>query len=277
MKPGRLTYWLKINDSFLKALVHYFGFVVIPILCLRRIPFTNRLSISCATLKMEIESDYQHYNAFSSNSWLSICSPLAFIFVIPVCVAIVRFIKTVSNSENVPKHLIKLQLGRLSFFFGLLITFILLFCTASDFVYVHDVIAMLPLCLGWLVSIPLLHARIVGLNAFIRRWHQNESGDDHSRLLLWKATMFKGQIVCEQLAYGLLAWVFISVDVVCFHAALRRARHIHSRLALSWCGALVVELPLLLFTLACIVVLLATLPILFSYLPPVSPPLSTHG
>lgn len=34
MKPGRLTYWLKINDSFLKALVHYFGFVVIPILCL---------------------------------------------------------------------------------------------------------------------------------------------------------------------------------------------------------------------------------------------------
>ena len=34
MKPGRLSFWLIFIDSFLNALVHYFGFVVIPILCL---------------------------------------------------------------------------------------------------------------------------------------------------------------------------------------------------------------------------------------------------
>ena len=89
--------------------------------------------------------------------------------------------------------------------------------------------------------------------------------------------MFKGQIVFEQLVYGLLAWVFISVDVVCFHAALRRILRIRSPLALPWWSALVIELPLFLFTLVCIITLLATFPILFSYLPPVPPPPSTHG
>lgn len=32
MKPGRISFWLAINNSFIKAIVHYFGFIVFPVL-----------------------------------------------------------------------------------------------------------------------------------------------------------------------------------------------------------------------------------------------------
>lgn len=221
MRPGRLTYWLKIDNSFLKSLVHYFAFVILPILLNTIIPLIHRLGIACIMLQLEIESTYQYYHKFTDSSWWSICAPLLFVFGIPPCVAVIRFIKTVVNVHNVPKHLIKLQFGRVFFFFGLLTTFLLLFCRAVDYAPVNDVLAMIPLCLGWVIAAPCLHARITGLNAFICRWHLNEPGDDHDRLLMWKATMFKGQILLEQLAFFLLTWLFVSIDIACFHSTLR--------------------------------------------------------
>lgn len=34
MRPGRLSYWLAIDDSFLKTVIHYFAFIVVPVLFL---------------------------------------------------------------------------------------------------------------------------------------------------------------------------------------------------------------------------------------------------
>lgn len=163
MKPGRLSYWLEINDSFVKSVIHYFGFAVSPILFFWRIIMMCRLGILYSTIRFEVITRYKYSNAFNADAWKNIFTPITVLVSIPVIIVFFRAIRTMFNLRSIPLHVLLIQVGRCLYFVGLSVTLILLYLIAVGFQMISDVIALLPLLICWIVSIPLMVKRIQGV------------------------------------------------------------------------------------------------------------------
>lgn len=94
---------------------------------------------------------------------MSIFGPLFILLAIPLCIVIARAIRTVAAYRSVPLHVVKMQIGRVLYFFGLAITVILFYCIAIKTIHMSDGVALLPLLLGWILSIPLIIQRVQGV------------------------------------------------------------------------------------------------------------------
>lgn len=164
MKPGRLSYWLEINDSFIKSVVHYFGFAVSPILFSYGTIMIHRLGIVFSTIRFEVVTRYKYSHAFNADAWKNIFTPLTVLVAIPVIIVFFRAIRTMFSRQSIPRHVILIQVGRCVYFVGLSVTLILLYLLAVGFKMISDVIALLPVLVCWIVSIPLMLKRIEGVH-----------------------------------------------------------------------------------------------------------------
>lgn len=106
MKPGRLSYWLAIDDSFMKTIIHYFAFVVFPVL----------VAVILSTVRYELSSEYVVRHSFSASSWATMNTPIAFTLLIPIVIVVTKCIINLVRYNSIPKHLLLLQFGRVSFF-----------------------------------------------------------------------------------------------------------------------------------------------------------------
>ena len=68
------------------------------------------------------------------------------------------------SRQSIPRHVILIQVGRCVYFVGLSVTLILLYLLAVGFKMISDVIALLPVLVCWIVSIPLMLKRIEGVH-----------------------------------------------------------------------------------------------------------------
>ena len=81
--------------------------------------------------------------------------------------------------------------------------------------------------------------------------------------------MLKSQVIAEIVVYTLITWQCIGVAALCFNPQRRISLILLSRLAISLSQMLLYTSPLLLFGFLVLVLLLCTLPILFSFFLPV--------
>lgn len=250
MKPGRLSYWLAIDDSFMKTIIHYFAFVVFPVL----------VAVILSTVRYELSSEYVVRHSFSASSWATMNTPIAFTLLIPIVIVVTKCIINLVRYNSIPKHLLLLQFGRVSFFVCGGLSFLLLFLLSTSSIHIEHTLALCPIMIGWLCSIPLMISRIRGLDRFMHLWHQNRPGETQNRLLMWKATMFKAQVISEMVCYALCTFLVISIVVLCFRLTI----------PCSSLTSLLVISPLLLFSIIVMVVMLASFPILFSFVPPIN-------
>lgn len=172
-------------------------------------------------MSYEISIQYKHHQFFLKSSWLTILTPLLFLVAIPTIVVFYRFFNALFHAQSYPKHLLHVQWGRLLFFLGLCTTFGFHFVTLTDITSINSFIAILPICIGCFLSIPLLSSRIRGLNCFVKRWHQHMGDEHQSRLLVWKANMLKAQVILEMIVYVLLTVLFLSMNAIYFHESYR--------------------------------------------------------
>ena len=88
MRPGRFSYWLGINDSIVKSLVHYFGFAVSPILSSSSSELISSLGIVFSTIRYEVTAQYQYTHSFDPTTWSSILIPSLVLVLIPLLVVL---------------------------------------------------------------------------------------------------------------------------------------------------------------------------------------------
>lgn len=228
------------------------------------------MSVYLSLMSYEVSVQYKRHSIFTKSSWLTILTPLSFVLAIPTLVVIYRFVNALVHIRTYPRHLLHAQSGRLCFFLGLCLTFIQHFGIATEMGSLNPTVAILPIVVGYVFSLPLLYSRIHGLTVFVRKWHEHLSDENHDRLLVWKANMLKGQIIAEGVGYTLLTGFFISVNEICFRESYRKNRHVFLRIAIPFSRFILLTTPLLFLILGIVVLVIGTFPILFSFMPPVS-------
>ena len=162
MRPGRLSYWLGINDSIVKSLVHYFGFAVSPILCGISSDLTRSLGIVFSTIRYEVTAQYQYTHAFDPSTWSSILTPSLFLVLIPLVIVLFRAIRAFVLRRSVPRHFIIMQTGRCCFFIGFSITLALCYAVATERI-VFSGLSLLPIVVGGLLAVPMMLERVKGV------------------------------------------------------------------------------------------------------------------
>lgn len=55
----------------------------------------------------------------------------------------------------------------------------------------------------------------------MHRWHQTRGEETPNRLLMWKATMFKAQVITEIVCYGLCTLLVLSISTLCCQLVIR--------------------------------------------------------
>ena len=121
------------------------------------------LSVVFSSLRLEVIKRYQYTQTLPPESWTSIFGPLFILIAIPLCIVIARAIRTMTVYRSVPLHVVKMQIGRVLYFFGLTITVILLYCITIKTISISDGVALLPFLLGWVLSIPFIIQRVQGV------------------------------------------------------------------------------------------------------------------
>lgn len=163
MRPGRFSYWLGINDSIVKSLVHYFGFAVSPILS----PFPSNLipslGIVFSTIRYEVIAQYQYTHSFDPSTWSSILTPSLILVLIPLLIVLFRAVRAFVLRQSVPRHFIIMQAGRCCFFIGFSITLALCYATATKRVVISGPSLLLSVVVGWLLSVPMMLERVKGV------------------------------------------------------------------------------------------------------------------
>lgn len=187
-------------------------------------PLRHRVSVYLSLMSYEVSVQYKHHSIFTKSSWLTILTPLSFVLAIPTLVVLYRFFNALFHIRSYPRHLMHAQSGRLCFFLGLCLTFIQHFVIATEMGSLNPSLAILPVVVAYVFSLPLLYSRIHGLSIFVKKWHEHLSDENHDRLLVWKANMLKGQIIVEGVVYTLLTGFFISVNDICFRESYRKNR-----------------------------------------------------
>lgn len=152
---------------------------------------------------------------------MTILTPTLFVVAIPSLIVLFRFVRALVHIQNYPRHLIHAQWGRFLYFVGFCMSFAFHFMIATDIYPVPKILAILPVCTFWFISIPLLCSRIRGLSAFVKKWHERMTSEHQSRLLVWKANMLKAQIIAEIVAYTLLTFLFLSIHSIVFYQTYR--------------------------------------------------------
>lgn len=221
MKPGRISYWLAIDSSFIKAIIHYFSFIVLPVLYVWFLFIMFRIGVSFSLLSYEITNQYKQYGKFLKSGWLTILFPIWVLISIPSAIVLYRFIHSLIHYRSFPRHLIHVQWGRLLYIIGLLISFTFYYLIQTKDFMINPIFTLLPLCISCFLSIPLLSSRIHGLNQFVRKWHQQLQDENHSRLLIWKANMLKAQVIGEMILYSIITLLSISFYEISFQITLR--------------------------------------------------------
>ena len=163
MKPGRLSYWLAIDDSFMKTIIHYFAFVVFPVLYVFISSAWCRVAVILSTVRYELSSEYVVRHSFSASSWATMNTPIAFTLLIPIVIVVTKCIINLVRYNSIPKHLLLLQFGRVSFFVCGGLSFLLLFLLSTSSIHIEHTLALCPIMIGWLCSIPLMISRIRGV------------------------------------------------------------------------------------------------------------------
>ena len=163
MRPGRFSYWLGINDSIIKSLVHYFGFAVAPILSPIPSSLIPSLGIVFSTIRYEVIAQYQYTHSFDPTTWSSILTPSLFLVLIPLLIVLFRAVRAAVLRQSVPRHFIIMQAGRCCFFIGLSITLVLCYVTATARTVISEYIILLPIVVGWLLSVPMMLERVKGV------------------------------------------------------------------------------------------------------------------
>ena len=222
MKPGRIAYWLAINNNFIKTTVHYFLFIVFPVLyVLHYSKSWYRFAVFLSLLSYEVSTQFKNHHVFLKSSWLTILLPLIFLISIPTIIVLYRFCKAIYHFQSYPRHIFYSQCGRVLFCFGFCLSFSLHFLIAMGST-LHPLFAIFPVVTLWFFSSPLLISRIYALDVFVKQWHNQLSDQNQSRLLLWKANWFKAQIIGELLLSFLLTSMFLSIHILCFYHLSRR-------------------------------------------------------
>ena len=157
MRPGRFSYWLGINDSIVKSLVHYFGFAVSPILSSSSSELISSLGIVFSTIR------YEYTHSFDPTTWSSILIPSLVLVLIPLLVVLFRAVRAVVLRQSVPRHFIIMQGGRCCFFIGFSITLVLSYAVATERATISEFILLLPVVVGWLLSVPMILERVKGV------------------------------------------------------------------------------------------------------------------
>lgn len=163
MRPGRFSYWLGINDSIVKSLVHYFGFAVSPILSSSPSELISSLGIVFSTIRYEVTAQYQYTHSFDPTTWSSILIPSLILVLIPLLVVLFRAVRAVVLRQSVPRHFIIMQGGRCCFFIGFSITLVLSYAVATERATISEFILLLPVVVGWLLSVPMILERVKGV------------------------------------------------------------------------------------------------------------------
>ena len=63
---------------------------------------------------------------------------------------------------------------------------------------------------------------LLKLNNFVYSWHHRTADNEQSRLLIWKANAFKGQVLCEMFLYSILTAFILSLNYISSYIFLRR-------------------------------------------------------
>lgn len=174
-------------------------------------------------LSYEITTQYKYNGKFLRSSWTNILTPVVFLMIIPSLIVLYRFVHTLIHIRNYPKHLVSTQWGRFLYFIGLNSSLVLHYMIVMDGIRIHFALALLPLCISWFISFPLLCSRIHGLTLFVKHWHERLASEHQSRLLVWKANMLKAQVIAELIAYSLMTFLFLSISILCFSKSYRTA------------------------------------------------------
>lgn len=121
------------------------------------------LGVVFSSIRFEVITRYQYSQIMNADSWSSIFGSLFSLLVIPVCIVVARAVHTMTIYHSVPFHVVKMQIGRVLFFFSLAATTVMMYFIAVGKADLSDRLAMAPFILGWLCSIPLIIQRIQGV------------------------------------------------------------------------------------------------------------------
>lgn len=125
--------------------------------------FNSRVSVSLLTLRYELDSTYSVNNYFPVSSWKSINAPIAVTLLIPVGIVITKLLINLIRIRSIPKHLLFLQFGRVVFFLGLGLSFILFHLFSVGTLSRDGELIFIPVLAGWVCSIPLMFSRVQGV------------------------------------------------------------------------------------------------------------------
>lgn len=129
--------------------------------------FDSRISVSLLTLRYELDSSYSVNHYFPASSWKSINAPVAITLLIPVGIVITKLLINLIRIRSIPKHLLFLQFGRVVFFLGFGLSFILFHLFSVGTLTRDGELIFIPVLAGWVCSIPLMFSRVQGVFALL--------------------------------------------------------------------------------------------------------------
>lgn len=123
--------------------------------------------MSLLTLRYELDSSYSVNHYFPASSWKSINAPVAITLLIPVGIVITKLLINLIRIRSIPKHLLFLQFGRVVFFLGFGLSFILFHLFSVGTLTRDGELIFIPVLAGWVCSIPLMFSRVQGVFALL--------------------------------------------------------------------------------------------------------------
>ena len=116
-----------------------------------------------STVRYELSTEYMIRHSFSASSWATINTPIAFTLLIPIVIVVAKCIINLVRYNSIPRHLLLLQFGRVSFFVCGGLSFLLLFLLSTNNIRIEYTLALCPIIIGWIGSIPLMISRVRGV------------------------------------------------------------------------------------------------------------------